>query len=83
MLYPRSSGYDPASGVLTVRFASPSRTRWATYQYRDVPPGVAEAVAAARPHLRQVLEQAVLPHYPARRAGSSVWRTPPEHTTDG
>lgn len=68
--------YDPRTRVLTVRWATPSRTARTTYEYRDVDPALAAELLAARPHVGRLLATRVVPLHPARRLGETVWRPP-------
>ncbi|MCL3862245.1 KTSC domain-containing protein [Actinotalea sp. K2] len=76
MLFLRSTDYDDHTRVLKVRYATPSGSSWASFEYRDVPDDVVDRLRAARPHGRRVLEQQVIPFHDVRRAGQTTWQAP-------
>lgn len=68
--------YDPDDAVLTARYRAPSRSRWAVYQYRDVPPELFAAVRAAGPVRARVIARDVAPGHAWRRVGAAAWSQP-------
>lgn len=74
VLFLRSTGYDPASRTMTVRYRSPSGTQWSAYEYKEVPADLYGRVLAARPHGQQVVEDEIAPFHEVRRVGERAWQ---------
>ena len=77
MLFLRSTGYDPVSRTVTVRYRSPSGTAWCAFEYREVPTDLYSRVVAARPHGQRVVESEVAPSHARRRLGDRTWQPLP------
>ena len=78
MLRYQSSTYDPARRSLVVRLVSPSRTRWALYEYRDVAPETYQHLREDRATPTTTLRAEVAPAHDVRRVGTSSWHRAPQ-----
>ncbi|WP_199421793.1 hypothetical protein [Actinotalea solisilvae] len=82
MLLLDALAYDPSTTVLTATYATPSRTRWAAYEYRGVSPELYERVRCAGLRRKQVIAEQVAPDHAWRRVGSGGWHAPTETVPD-
>lgn len=73
MLFLQGVTHDPATRTLRVRLVNPSRTRWALYEYRDVPEDLYDRIRSAGPERTSVLERDLEPRHDVRRVGESEW----------
>lgn len=74
--------YDPTTTVLTATYATPSRTRWAAYEYRGVSPELYERVRAAGLRRKQAIAEQVAPDHAWRRVGAGGWHAPTDAVPD-
>ena len=81
MLFLCSTGYDPSSRTMTVRYRSASGTHWSAYEYREVSADLYAKVLGARPHGQQVVEDEIAPFHEVRRVGEREWH-PLERLTE-
>ena len=81
VLFLCSTGYDPSSRTMTVRYRSASGTHWSAYEYREVSADLYAKVLEARPHGQQVVEDEIAPFHEVRRVGERAWQ-PLGHRTE-
>lgn len=81
MLFVCGCDHDPVTGILSVRFCSPSKQQRAVREYRDVAPELHQRMLAARPHWQRVLEEEIAPSHAVRRRGEAEWREPGNHAS--
>ncbi|MDT0167146.1 hypothetical protein Q9R32_16460 [Actinotalea sp. AC32] len=72
MLFLQGLTHDPSTRTLRVRMVNPSRTRWALFEYRDVPEELYDRLRTAGPDRTGVLGRLGAEH-DVRRVGEPGW----------